>query len=180
MTPEIDIEKLRAGDHDALQQVYAELAPRLSVFVRARYGDYGASEAEDIVQDTLVMVLTRLHLFKGDSAEEFLRWCFLIARNKVMDSFRRRTALARCDKLVEAELPAAREPQEDIEVTEVLLRAIEHLPERERIILKMRLDGLSYQDCAERLGCSVNTLHTLYFRTIKKLQEQLKRDGVTE
>ena len=55
-----------------------------------------------------------------------------------------------------------------------LLEAIRHLPERARSILHMKMDGLSHQQIAGRLGLSKSTIGYHY----REAQLQLKRTGL--
>jgi RNA polymerase sigma-70 factor (ECF subfamily) len=74
----------RAGEEWAWREVYAELAPSVIGFLRAR----GAAEPEDIAGEAFVQVVRDLPRFEGNWAN-FRAWVFSIARNRMIDAGRR-------------------------------------------------------------------------------------------
>jgi RNA polymerase sigma factor (sigma-70 family) len=45
--------------------------------------------ADDVCQDTLVAIANSLHLFYGETDSQFWKWCYRVARNKLIDHVRR-------------------------------------------------------------------------------------------
>lgn len=84
--------RLTAGVADRLrlaEDIFRRIEPDLRLFVfSAVHPDF----AEDISQETLKAVATGLKKFRGDSNEQFWGWAYCIARNKLNDHFRAKTA----------------------------------------------------------------------------------------
>src|SRR5580698_5145008 len=75
------------GDAAAHAELLGALSPYLRAYFARRLGP-DASEAEDLVQETLLAI----HLKRGtyDRAQRFTPWAYAIGRYKLLDHFRRR------------------------------------------------------------------------------------------
>ena len=61
------------------------------------------------------------------------------------------------------------------QIGQAIDRALETLPEEQKAVLVMReVDGLSYQEMAEVMGCSIGTIMSRLFYARKKMQAALK------
>lgn len=74
----------RAGGEWAWRDLYAELAPSVLGFLRAR----GAPDADDLAGEVFVQVVRDLPRFEGDW-RGFRAWVFTIARHRLLDERRR-------------------------------------------------------------------------------------------
>ena len=86
-----------AGDDLAYRQLLTDLSPYLRNLCRkacARAG-LAPTEAEDAVQETLLAIHLKRHTW--DSAQSLTPWIAVIARNKIIDSARRRGRRAESD-----------------------------------------------------------------------------------
>jgi RNA polymerase sigma-70 factor, ECF subfamily len=87
---EVDVEALvrraRAGDHDALGELYDRFRDRVARFATGRLGD--AEEAEDVTSETFEAMLRNLRGYRPGT--DFEAWLFTIAHRRVADHFRRR------------------------------------------------------------------------------------------
>src|SRR5262245_6130628 len=79
------IARARAGDEDALAQIWRELNPLLLRYLRGRIG----AGADDLAAQTWLDATRRLSDFEGDDTD-FRRWLFTIARRRLIDELRRR------------------------------------------------------------------------------------------
>src|SRR5262245_20124763 len=70
------------GDNDAFRALYDRHAGSLVAFLRARVPD----EADDIHQDVWLRIMDALERFDG---ENFRAWAFRIARNILVDRWRK-------------------------------------------------------------------------------------------
>lgn len=62
--------------------------------------------------------------------------------------------------------------------SEAVRRALHRLPARQRVALDLRFDdGLAERDVAAVLGCRPATAHTLIVRGLRRLRQQLAREG---
>lgn len=132
-----------------------------------------ATDAEDIVQDTVYKALLYI-----DSIDEnkFSAWLYKVAINRYYDLCRRRKRIVIPIDYVDVpdmELPEdhvlLKEKREDIErVLDELLPLHKQL-----IIMKYELE-LSYQEIAELLGITTDTVKSALFRARKQFQKSIE------
>ena len=172
------VQGARDGREEAFRALDQYLRPRLLRYFRVRSS--GGEDAEDLVQKTLARV------FRGigglENEERFEPWLFTIARNvrRTSEERRRRepapegeSALeeivdpAPPDRLQEAQLDRARR--------EALRGGMRHLPARQRQCLALQVrDGLSYEEIAETLRLSVNTVRNHLAAARESLRARLR------
>jgi RNA polymerase sigma factor (sigma-70 family) len=75
-------ERVRLSD-----EIFLRLEPQLRFFV---FGQVPPPDAEDVLQEIMKAVATSLGNFKGNSRDEFMGWCYSIARHKLNDHYRRK------------------------------------------------------------------------------------------
>jgi len=143
--------------------------------------------AWDVAQEAFVRVHQHLADFKADAS--FSTWVLRITSNLSIDALRRertsrRTAIEDVPEPVLAEgaegvlaTPLGVDPQETVlrrELAGRITEALAALPEAHRTILVLReLEGLSYEELAERLGIPRGTVMSRLFHARKKMQALL-------
>lgn len=138
--------------------------------------------SEELAHESLHETWLRLHR-PGDAGQVRSPSAFLlhIAVNIGRDLLRAERRLARRSEITAALEIAdpAPDPARQVEARfalEVVERAIMELPERSRaILLASRLEGLTHQAIAERLGISKRTVQYELQRTIDALEAQLEK-----
>jgi RNA polymerase sigma-70 factor, ECF subfamily len=126
------------------------------------------SDAEDALQDALLDAYRALNRF--DEQRSFYPWFYTILRNRCLKLAARRSGQTASSEAVEILAGAAA----DLENTQILGQALKRLPPESREILVLRhLDGLTYQELAERLGIPVGTVMSRLFYARKQLQTNL-------
>ena len=139
----------------------------------------GSIEVEDLVQDTFLVALNKSSNFKGDSHPK--TWLISIARNIVIDRYRRRKVWERIKHILSSEEGYSNDVEANI-ITKLdntqLNKAIHKLPLpfKEVVILRGILD-LSSMEASTILKCSQNKVNVMYHRALKKLRELLEEDG---
>ncbi|HEY7179626.1 MAG TPA: sigma-70 family RNA polymerase sigma factor [Gaiella sp.] len=129
------------------------------------------ADAEDVTQTTFVNALRALE--RGERPDDPSRWLVVIAHNLVRQRWRQAAARPALVELG-AEVPAAGEDDEALELGE-LVRALQRIPETQREAIVMReLEGRSYREIAAVLGLSTSALETLLFRARRSLAEELE------
>ena len=116
------------------------------------------TQAEDLVQDTLVRAYERHGSFR--SGGSLRGWLLSILHNTFIDGRRRHTAEARrleqAAALAETAAPPAQESQVRFQQVQA---AFLRLPDEQRAALHLvAIEGLSYQEAADALGIPVGTL----------------------
>jgi len=152
-------------------------APLVRYLVR-RLGD--RDWAEEIAQETFVRALWQERIVSERA------WLFAVATNLVRDEARkdarRRRHLELLREQAKAEAVVEPEPTSLERAQEAALarRALEQLNERDREALLMREEGLDYNEIAEALELSVNSVGTTLARARRRLVEaydELQRSG---
>ena len=131
-----------------------------------------AEEAADIVQECFVdfWVNRRFSSLRG-SLEHYL---FSAVKHGCLNYLRNTRRREDKHEQIREEL-YSETPGEDSELIEKLYLAIETLPEeRKRILHMVCIEGMKYQEVADRLGVSINTVKTQMGRSFQFLRKELK------
>jgi len=149
--------------------------PRLLAFIRRRIDD--AAEAEDILQEALYELVAAARL--EEPVEQIGAWLTRVARNRIIDRFRRKRPELLEDRSLEELLPSADGTPETELMRALLLEEIEaaldELPREQReVFVAQELDGSSFRDLAERSGVSINTLLSRKRYAVRALRERLQ------
>jgi RNA polymerase sigma-70 factor (ECF subfamily) len=132
-----------------LEALWRQLHNRLLGFICSRLPD--CDEAEDILQDVFLRIHTNLGTVRD--LDRLESWVYQIARNSIIDFYRRRRPVALPDDLVYEDEAADPEPPE--ELAPYLRSVVDSLPEPYRqAILLTDMQGLSQKALAERLNIS--------------------------
>lgn len=160
--------------HDELPQLLTRLE---SEFVRL-FGYYRvpAQDAEDLLQDALVLLLTKRSQIHSPDAWLIgtLRYRCLLYWRK-----RRRRLLEAVDETLLLELAGSTSPgQENDDLARDLSGAISRLPDRCRSLLRLRY-GLGCEDpeVAERMGYSPTGIRKIAHRCLSALTHQMLASG---
>lgn len=171
------IEKARAGDETALTLLAELYAPKVLRFGRRLCGN--ASDAEDVMQQTLLSVVDHIGEFRGES--HFASWLFAIARSHCI-KHRTRGGAANSSESLEHAAPVLAAPSRQLP-DEALARdqlgvaldvAIQKLDPLPREVLLLRdVEGLSAPEVAQALGVSVDAVKSRLHRARKALRDEL-------
>ena len=171
------VARAQKGDGQAFSVLLSKYRDRIFATL------YGLTGDRDITEDLLQDVSLKAHLsicrFRGDS--QFYTWLYRVAINRwkdwrvsmgrrredILDEVVDRTAgTERTDALVENE-----------ELRILLASALQELPDlwRQAVVLR-EIDGLSYEEIATVLSCSIGTVKSRLFRSRGMLRDILLRD----
>lgn len=139
-----------AGDMAAFEALYARHRGPLYGFVKRAVHD--ASLADELYQDIWERVITARHRYRPSAA--FSTWLYRIARNRLVDHWRRLRPEAASDP---DELPGAIAPpgeaMDEAGRAQALERAIAQLAPEQREVILLRLQrGFSLAEIAEITG----------------------------
>jgi RNA polymerase sigma-70 factor (ECF subfamily) len=181
------VEAAKAGDDGAFRALVVRYQRKVYAVALGIVKD--PDQAWDVAQEAFVRVHGHLAEFKGDST--FATWIFRIASHLSIDSLRRERRGQKDDieDLREADLGDAgdgilstalgNDPRENLlrrELAGKMQEALAALPEIHRTILVLReVEGLSYEELAERLGIQKGTVMSRLFHARKKMQTLLRR-----
>lgn len=169
MNAVLSIEAMTREQDRQISEAVEEQRPRLRDFIRRRVADPG--EVEDILQDVFFELVEAYRVMKP--IEAVGAWLFRVARNRIIDGFRKkRPALLQ-------DLSTAREDDEIVSIEEMLPSpdagpeaayarsvlveeleaALDELPDEQReIFIAHEIEGRSFKELAAETGVSVNTL----------------------
>jgi RNA polymerase sigma-70 factor, ECF subfamily len=132
-------------------------------------------DAEDILQETFILIYNNIAAFKGESM--LYTWLYRIATNECNRHFRHREFRVRKVELLAeqtSELAASSELQGSDEILLKFQQAIQQLPNKQKIVFNLRYyDELSYEDMAQILRTSVGTLRTTYHFAFERIKKYL-------
>jgi RNA polymerase sigma factor (sigma-70 family) len=157
--------------------------PRLRSFIRKHVAD--TSEAEDILQDVFYELLEAYRLMKP--VEHVTAWLFRVARNRMIDLFRRNKPSSLSNPVSAEEegdtledlLPSADAGPEAAYARNLLLdaldEALEELPAAQReVFIAHELMGQSFKEISIETGLSVNTLLSRKHYAVMHLRQRLQ------
>ena len=142
----------------------------------------GSVDVEDLVQETFLIAMKKMPSFQEQSHPK--TWLISIARNRVIDQYRRRKVWERIKHVVFREQPLSNALEEQAIINQdiaQLYKAIHLLPPRykEVVILRGILE-LPAKEVSEILKSNVNHVNVLFHRSLKKLKDLLVEEGVTD
>jgi len=142
------------------------------------------ADVEDILQDVLFELVEAYRMMKP--IEQVTAWLFRVARNRIIDFFRRRRREAERtesneieDRWPESLLPSADAGPEATYTRSVLMEeldeALDELPEEQReVFIAHELMGYSFKELAARSGVSINTLLSRKHYAVQHLRRRLQ------
>ena len=157
--------------NDNLELLWDQYSTRLRAFIRSRVWD--DAEAEDILQEVFIRI--HRHLCCQPEWNKPKSWIYQIARNLIIDHYRRRRETVELPESLPAEPDL---PEEDPEAVLALSlkEMIDGLPEHYRqALLLTEYQGLSQKQLAERLGISLSGAKSRVQRARERLRDMLLR-----
>jgi len=164
------IERCRRGDREAFRFIVERYQSQAACHATAIVGN--RDDAMDAVQEAFIDAFRSLARF--DSARKFYPWFYVLLRNrcyKLMASRKHHEGDLLEDAVILA--PPVDRPREEIISLEMALMELD-AEDRELVTLK-HLDGLSYEQLAERLDIPLGTVMSRLYHARKRLAEKLAR-----
>jgi RNA polymerase sigma factor (sigma-70 family) len=187
MSGAVSLERMALEPDQRISEVIEREHSRLRSFIRRRVPD--PRDAEDILQDVFYELVEANRLLMP--IEHVTGWLFRVARNRIVDFFRKKkpesfgdTAVARDDDAddlpaFEDLLPSPDAGPEALYARNVLLHelelAVDELPEEQRkVFVAHELEGRSFKEIAAETGVSVNTLLSRKRYAVLHLRQRLQ------
>jgi RNA polymerase sigma-70 factor (ECF subfamily) len=173
----------QAAWHDFVRQYSGLIYHTIKTTFSEHHFEPSQPLVDDLCQDIFLSLLkddfAELRRFRGDHGCTLASWLRMIAARRTIDHLRKSKFPA---ELVEEPLenhPA--ETQErllDNEQSQLLAKAVEGLPPREKIVLDLFFrEGLPAKEVAAILRMSIGAVYTQKSRILAKLRETLKKAG---
>jgi len=182
--PALSRPRTTAEQDERIVDTFRREQPRLRTFIRQRVAD--DQDVEDILQEVFSELVEAYRLVKP--IEEAGRWLFRVARNRIIDRFRKKQlatvsleASVVDDEFVRWEdlLPSPDAGPEAVYARRILLdelaAALDELPEDQReVFLAHEVDGRSFKELAAETGVSINTLLSRKHYAVTYLRTRLQ------
>ena len=173
------VQQCQAGDKSAFQELVSRYQQKVFMVIVGLLRN--REDALEVAQETFFRAYRKIKSFQGGSS--FYTWLYRIAVNLAIDAQRRqkRNPLdfkESMDGILEERHEVAKDPFADVHDKQLrakLIQAINDLsPEHRAVIVLRTMEGLSYKDIGEMLGCSEGTVMSRLHYARKKLQEKLR------
>lgn len=166
------LEAARAGDRDALDDLYLRHEGRLRAFVASRLGPGALVAAEDVVQETHLESVRKIGEFVPRAPSSFYRWLVTIARFKIAEARRTR---ARAEAPLDGERAGSQtSPSGAASRAELVARALDAMTEEQAEAVRLRyLEGLTVAEAAERMERTAAAVKMLVSRGLASLSRAL-------
>jgi RNA polymerase sigma-70 factor (ECF subfamily) len=168
------VDAARAGDEQALSELYLLYYPRVYRYIFARTGN--SYDAEDLAEEVFMKVLEAIERFEWREAP-FSAWLFRIAHNAVISKRRKETSRGKSTQLTDVYATDADGPDLLVEsrlaVREVMAAA-EKLPDAQRQVIALRFGaGLTVAETARAMGKGDGNVKVIQHKAIAKLREMM-------
>jgi RNA polymerase sigma-70 factor (ECF subfamily) len=177
------VERVQQGDKRAFDLLVRKYQHKVIALV-SRYTN-GYAESEDIAQEAFIRAWRAIGSFRGDSA--FYTWMYKIAVNTAKNhlvAMGRRPPAGDIDAEDAVFVPGAERmqdmatPERELmrqEIEQTVFATVQALPEELRTAITLReVDGLSYEEIAESMGCPIGTVRSRIFRAREAIDEKLR------
>jgi RNA polymerase sigma-70 factor (ECF subfamily) len=177
------VRRVQRGDSAAFDLLVRKYQHRIVGLIGRYVSDW--SECQDVAQETFLRAYRALGNFRGDA--QFYTWLHRIAVNTAKNhlvSSNRRPPTDDIDiedaeqyasglRLRDNDTPERELMRQQLEQT--VMRAVEALPDELRVAITLReVDGLSYEEIAERMDCPIGTVRSRIFRAREAIDAELR------
>jgi len=177
------VRRVQRGDSAAFDLLVRKYQHRIAALIGRYISDW--SECQDVAQETFLRAYRAIASFRGDA--QFYTWLHRIAVNTAKNhlvSHNRRPPTDDIDaadaeqfesgmRLRDTDTPERELMRQEIERT--VMRVVDGLPEELRTAITLReVDGLSYEEIAQRMDCPIGTVRSRIFRAREAIDAELQ------
>ncbi len=177
------VRRVQRGDSAAFDLLVRKYQHRIAALIGRYIPDW--SETQDVAQETFLRAYRAIASFRGDA--QFYTWLHRIAVNTAKNhlvSHNRRPPTDDIDaadaeqfesgiRLRDTDTPERELMRQEIERT--VMRVVDGLPEELRTAITLReVDGLSYEEIAQRMDCPIGTVRSRIFRAREAIDAELQ------
>jgi RNA polymerase sigma-70 factor (ECF subfamily) len=156
-------------DQENFIKIYEDYGRRVYAYLLGQTNN--PDDAQDLTSQTFLSALERYDTYRGEG--HFAAWLFRIARNKLIDAYRRQKPLVSIDSVDELlSDPGSLEDGagNDLVLNQVLNALQDISPERAEALSLRILAGLSLAETAQVMGKSEEAVKMLVYRAVKELR----------
>lgn len=177
------VERVQKGDQGAFDLLVRKYQQKIIAVISRYISDW--SECQDVAQEAFIRAYRAMANFRGDS--QFYTWMYKIAINTaknylVSQGRRPPTDDIGIDDAVlldgGARLKDRATPERELlrqEIEQTVFDTVESLPEDLKAAITLReVDGLSYEEIAEKMNCPIGTVRSRIFRARDAIDQKLR------
>lgn len=174
------IRRVRSGERDAYAHLVRRYQSRVTALCRTMLGH--SPDFEDAAQEAFFKAYQSLDKFRGNAS--FYTWLYRIASNHCLDLLRSRSRRPSesLDAIIEDEkeellrlFASTPDPRSAMESRELVERILSALAPNYRLALTLReRDGLSYEEIAQVMENSVDSVKALLRRAREEVEQKLR------
>lgn len=165
-------------DVDAFEAIYSRYSG--PVYRMCLRGTGDPDTADDLTSVIFLKAFERLDQYRRRRIGTFRAWLFTIARNSMLDHWRRNKRLSDFPDAL-PDVPDAEPGPEDIALTRMEFDAVRtvlaRLPERHRSIIEFRIAGLTTREISDALGMSISAVKSAQTRAYANIRSHLLHKG---
>lgn len=136
------------------------------------------TEAEEVVSETFLAALENIQNYKFMD-KSIKHWLFIIARNIIYKSYRKPVTHSLDESWEGAEEDKVLDMILDKDVVEKIEAMIRKFKPPVPEIIRLKIwEDMSFEEIAEILNKSTSAVKMSYYRALKKVQEELQKEGV--
>lgn len=177
------VRRVQRGDSAAFDLLVRKYQHRIAALIGRYISDW--SECQDVAQETFLRAYRAIANFRGDA--QFYTWLHRIAVNTAKNhlvAHNRRPPTDDIDaadaeqfesgiRLRDTDTPERELMRQEIERT--VMRVVDALPEELRTAITLReVDGLSYEEIAQKMDCPIGTVRSRIFRAREAIDTELQ------
>jgi len=177
------VRRVQAGDSTAFDALVRKYQHRIVGLIGRYIPDW--SECQDVAQETFLRAYRALANFRGDA--QFYTWLHRIAVNTAKNYLVAQNRRPPTDDVDAADaeqfdtgtrLRDTDTPEHELlrqEIERTVMRVVEALPEELKAAITLReVDGLSYDEIAQKMGCPIGTVRSRIFRAREAIDAELR------
>jgi len=177
------VRRVQCGDMAAFDLLVRKYQHRIAALIGRYIQDW--SECQDVAQETFMRAYGAIGNFRGDA--QFSTWLHRIAVNTAKNHLVAHNRRPPTDDIEVADAEqfdsAVRlrdhdTPERELmrqQMERTLMEAVQALPEELRLAITLReVDGLSYEDIAQRMDCPIGTVRSRIFRAREAIDVGLR------
>lgn len=175
------LQRIAEGHHPSYKIIVDKYLPKL--WRLAMNVLHNEAEAEDVVQETLLVVWKNRADWKADGGASFSTWIYRVTLNRCIDQKRRRKNTVDAEALDQQPAPPESTPAADARMIQQqegrnLSALLQNLPENQRMAMVLfYYDDLTVKDISDRMTLSEQSVRSLLKRARKALRDKLESDG---
>jgi len=177
------VRRVQRGDSAAFDLLVRKYQHRIAALIGRYISDW--SECQDVAQDTFIRAYRAIGNFRGEA--QFYTWLHRIAVNTAKNhlvAHKRRPPTEDIDvgdaeqfdsgiRLRDTDTPDRELARQQMEQT--VMRAVDALPAELRTAITLReVEGLSYDEIAQRMDCPIGTVRSRIFRAREAIDAELR------